>query len=235
MKNDLISRKAMIQAVDNTDWYHINRNGDLVEGANSDNDTPLYKAEDVYRALENVPAVYAIPVPCMVGDTVYPLNADRRFRAFIERIEITAAGLAFEWGQYDVGVDTVECWDDGLFTTDDIGKTVFLDETEYLIALKECEGVMTQKITLCFENGLCKLVGASFGHYVYQTQVKGVINLAQNVVLVFPAEIDRISSSFVQGFFEEIVAEIGVAGVKKQIAFNSSIEDLKEFVLENLE
>ncbi len=82
----------------------------------------------------------SVALPCMVGDTVYPLNADRRFRAFIERIEITAEGIAFEWVQYDVGVDCAECWDDGLFTVDDIGKTVFLDETEYLIALKEREG-----------------------------------------------------------------------------------------------
>ena len=77
--------------------------------------------------------------PCMVGDTVYPLNADRRFRAIIEKIEINANGLLFYWVQYDVGVDCTECWDEDLFTIDDIGKTVFLDETEYLIALKECE------------------------------------------------------------------------------------------------
>ena len=77
--------------------------------------------------------------PCMAGDTVYPLNADRRFRAIIEKIEINANGLLFYWVQYDVGVDCTECWDEDLFTIDDIGKTVFLDETEYLIALKECE------------------------------------------------------------------------------------------------
>lgn len=79
--------------------------------------------------------------PCKVGDIVYPLNADRRFRAIIEKIEINANGLLFGWVQYDVGVDCTECWDEDLFTVDDIGKTVFLDETEYLIALKEREQV----------------------------------------------------------------------------------------------
>ena len=77
--------------------------------------------------------------PCNVGDIVYPLYADNRFRAFIEKIEINANGLLFCWVQYDVGVDCTECWDEDLFTIDDIGKTVFLDETEYLIALKERE------------------------------------------------------------------------------------------------
>lgn len=77
--------------------------------------------------------------PCKVGDIVYPLNADSRFRAFVEKVEITADGLCFGWVQYDVGVDCTECWDEDLFTIDDIGKTVFLDETEYLVALKERE------------------------------------------------------------------------------------------------
>lgn len=77
--------------------------------------------------------------PCKVGDTVYPLNADSRFRAIVEKIEINANELLFCWVQYDIGVDCTECWDEDLFTIDDIGKTVFLDETEYLIALKERE------------------------------------------------------------------------------------------------
>jgi hypothetical protein len=78
-----------------------------------------------------------IELPCAVGDTVYPLNADRSFRAFIERIEITADGVSFDWVQYDVGPDCTETWDDGCFSVDDIGKTVFLDETEYLKSLAE--------------------------------------------------------------------------------------------------
>ena len=102
---------------------------DLIDEA-TNNGTPI-----VVHLLKNG----VIVLPCKVGDTVYPLNADRRFKAFIERIVITAKGLEFEWVQYDVGVDCTECWDDGLFTVDDIGKTVFLDETEYLIALKERE------------------------------------------------------------------------------------------------
>lgn len=78
--------------------------------------------------------------PVKTGQTVYPLNADPRFRAFVEKIEQTTNGLYFEWVQYDVGVDCTECWDEEGFDVEDIGKTVFLDETEYLIALKEKQG-----------------------------------------------------------------------------------------------
>ncbi len=41
--------------IEDTDWYHINKNGELVLGANSVDDVPLYKAEDIYRVLENAP------------------------------------------------------------------------------------------------------------------------------------------------------------------------------------
>lgn len=77
--------------------------------------------------------------PVKIGQTVYPLYADPRFRAFVEKIEQTTNGFYFEWVQYDVGVDCTECWDAEGFDIGDIGKTVFLDETEYLIALKERE------------------------------------------------------------------------------------------------
>lgn len=54
--NDLISRQAAIKAIEDTDWYHINRCGELVQGANSEEDIPLFKADDVYKALRSVPS-----------------------------------------------------------------------------------------------------------------------------------------------------------------------------------
>ena len=52
--NDLISRQAAIDAIENTDWYHQNDNGDMVSGANPDLHPAWFKAEDVYKALEGV-------------------------------------------------------------------------------------------------------------------------------------------------------------------------------------
>lgn len=52
--DDLISRETMKDAIESTTWYHQNRNKDIVEGA-SDVETAWYKAEDVYKAIENVP------------------------------------------------------------------------------------------------------------------------------------------------------------------------------------
>lgn len=47
---DLVSRQAVIEAIEKTDWYHINKNGELVQGATSDMEA-LYKADDIYRAM----------------------------------------------------------------------------------------------------------------------------------------------------------------------------------------
>ena len=51
--NDLISRQAAIDAIEITDWYHQNDNGDMVSGASNEHEA-WYKAEDIYRALESV-------------------------------------------------------------------------------------------------------------------------------------------------------------------------------------
>lgn len=77
-----------------------------------------------------------ISLPCKVGDPVFPLNADRRFRAFIERIIISANGMEFEWVQYYAAPDCIQVWDAGSFAAEDIGKTVFLTREEAERALK---------------------------------------------------------------------------------------------------
>ena len=53
---DLIRRSDAIEAIEVVDWYHQNRNKDMVSGANSDEHQAWYKAEDVYKALEAVPS-----------------------------------------------------------------------------------------------------------------------------------------------------------------------------------
>ena len=56
LATDAISRQATIEAMEGVDWYHINENGQLTHGANSMKDEPLYKAEDVYKVLNDMPS-----------------------------------------------------------------------------------------------------------------------------------------------------------------------------------
>ena len=91
-----------------------------------------------------------------------------------------------------------------------------------------------QTIVLTFEKTLTKLTGNRFGAVIYDTQVRGKVDFTNDLVIVFPESIDRIASSFIQGFFSEIMSQIGYSGVKNRIEFRSSISNLKDFVLDNL-
>lgn len=58
--NDTISRAAVVDEIDGVDWYHINRNGEMVHGANSAEHQAWYKADDIYAAIERVPSAQPV-------------------------------------------------------------------------------------------------------------------------------------------------------------------------------
>ena len=51
----------LIDKIEGTTWYHINKNGELVVGANSKTDTPLYKHSDIKRVLTEASVVDVVP------------------------------------------------------------------------------------------------------------------------------------------------------------------------------
>lgn len=53
---DLISRKDAIDEVEDTDWYHQNKKGEMVHGANPADHQAWYKAEDIYKVLNSLPS-----------------------------------------------------------------------------------------------------------------------------------------------------------------------------------
>ena len=58
----LIEANALVDAIEDIDWYHVNAKGKLVDGANPANNTPIYKAFDIYNAIKNAPTVDAVEV-----------------------------------------------------------------------------------------------------------------------------------------------------------------------------
>ena len=58
----LIDANALVDAIEDIDWYHVNAKGRLVDGANPANNTPIYKAFDIYNAIKNAPTVDAVPM-----------------------------------------------------------------------------------------------------------------------------------------------------------------------------
>lgn len=50
-----IKKKALKDAIDNCTWYHINKDGELVEGANPADHEPLYKYSDIKKIIKGLP------------------------------------------------------------------------------------------------------------------------------------------------------------------------------------
>ena len=71
-----------------------------------------------------------VEVKYMPGDTCWVKGQYRE--CIIENVVLEKDGITYNWYNLDVGYDITEVWDDGYFTGEDIGKTVFdtLEELE---------------------------------------------------------------------------------------------------------
>ena len=56
----LIDAEALEESIEQIDWYHLARNGEMVKGATSENG--WYKEQDIYNAIEEAPIIEAKPV-----------------------------------------------------------------------------------------------------------------------------------------------------------------------------
>lgn len=74
---------------------------------------------------------------------------------------------------------------------------------------------MNTIIKLSFPSDLTGLAGYRLGQQIFQDQVKDNISYNDKITLVFPNNIKRIASSFIQGFFDDIIKNIGLLGIEK--------------------
>lgn len=87
---------------------------------------------------------------------------------------------------------------------------------------------------LDFDKMITKLAGNQLGKQVFQHQLKGKIDYESDITITLPDRIDTIASSFIQGFFEDIVKNIGISGIEDRVTINSSIPNFKNLVIQNL-
>lgn len=94
-----------------------------------------------------------------------------------------------------------------------------------------------QRIELNFNKELTKLAGNKFGKLTYDHQVLETINKNpdNDYIIVIPERIDRIASSFIQGFFESYIQNYGFQSLVKHIKIESTIEDINDLVADSLE
>lgn len=90
-------------------------------------------------------------------------------------------------------------------------------------------------IQLKFGKAVTRLAGNDYGRQIYQEQVKDIIDFSSVTQIVFPEQIISIASSFVQGFFDEIIANIGILGIGKQIIIVAPSLDVEKKIIKNLQ
>ncbi|MGR5537057.1 hypothetical protein, partial [Vibrio mediterranei] len=74
-----------------------------------------------------------------------------------------------------------------------------------------------------------------FAKSEYQKQVKEkYTNYSEKLVIVFPDNIEKVASSFVQGFFEDLVNEIGYEGIEKNVTIKAKNDKLAQLIFERL-
>lgn len=93
---------------------------------------------------------------------------------------------------------------------------------------------MENIIYLSFGDEITRLAGYPYGKSIYQNQVKGNIKFDQKSCIVFPPQIVSVASSFVQGFFKEIVSEVGILGVGDRVEVMTGSKDLTQSIIDNL-
>ena len=71
-----------------------------------------------------------VEVKYMPGDTCWVRGQYRE--CIIENVVLEKDGITYNWYNLDVGYNITEVWDDGYFSSEDLGKTVFdsLEELE---------------------------------------------------------------------------------------------------------
>lgn len=92
---------------------------------------------------------------------------------------------------------------------------------------------MDNKVVLTLDKTITRLAGYSYGKEVYNEQVKGKLDFSQKAYIEFPDRIIKAASSFVQGFFEDIVKCVGIDGIDSTVILLCD-DNLKKSIISNL-
>lgn len=91
-----------------------------------------------------------------------------------------------------------------------------------------------KRICLRFSPMVTRLAGFDFGESTYHEQVKEQIDFSGQTTIEFPEQIIKIASSFVQGFFAEIIDQVGIDKIGSQVVVDAGSPEVVASILNNL-
>ena len=89
-------------------------------------------------------------------------------------------------------------------------------------------------IYLRFEKSDDRLAGNPYGKKIFRDQVSNFIKYDQKNIIVFPDQIRWVASSFVQGFFSEVVEKIGYANFDSIIQIKARNSEVAQNIRKDL-
>lgn len=89
-------------------------------------------------------------------------------------------------------------------------------------------------VFLQFDPMVTRLAGFNYGKETFANQVEKQVDFANKITIVFPNQIIKIASSFVQGFFEGIIEQVGFKGIGRQVIIETGSESLTKSIFDNL-
>lgn len=97
------------------------------------------------------------------------------------------------------------------------------------------DSISSNTIKLVFSNTVTRLAGYPYGKRVFEEQARNKISYDFPITIVFPDQIIRVASSFAQGFFEEIIDNIGILGIGEKLLIKASDEKVTNSIIRNLQ
>ena len=92
---------------------------------------------------------------------------------------------------------------------------------------------MDNKVVLVFDKTVTRLAGYPYGEQVYAEQVEGKLDFSKTAYIEFPDTIVKSGSSFVQGFFHNIIPFVGIPGIGTKVILICS-NSLRKSIMDNL-
>lgn len=89
-------------------------------------------------------------------------------------------------------------------------------------------------INLEFPKSETRLAGFPYGEQVYKAQAKNIVSIDDKITIVFPDQIEKVASSFVQGFFANLVMSIGYKGIERNVIIKTRNEALTTSIRKNI-
>lgn len=83
-----------------------------------------------------------------------------------------------------------------------------------------------KRIILKFGKADTALAGFEYGLSVFNEQVKEKIEGESEFEIVFPDQIELVASSFVQGFFADLIESVGLSEIRNNIVITAKDDDL---------